>query len=145
MGTYITWRELHALSLARARELSKAGQIWVTADSSTVGELRILPLQKDNQSNVASGEKLVILPAASVSIDNQVSRKTADLARIPGVFRGMPPTREPAPEPEIIYNVVPYQRGRRYPAGQKVSIWNPRTKQMEIREAPETDAEGNEI
>lgn len=141
MSKYITWRQLHALSLREALGLSQAGQIWLTADGNTVGELVMLRPQNDNQakpdtnrkpqdlqiasvaidnqSGLALGERSLQNKPASIPVDNQVNREKADLSRIPGVFRGMPsvdgPVKEAPPEPSVggveIYSPAKRKRG----------------------------------
>ena len=73
MSKYISWREMHSLSLVRARELAKAGQIWVTADGDTVFRLVPVGPQNDNQSALASVEKQRVNTVASAPNDNQAT------------------------------------------------------------------------
>src|SRR3990167_2450499 len=75
MSKYITWRELNSLSLGRARELSEAGKIWITADGSVVFRLVEVRSQNDNQAMADRDTKEVGQAIALTPIDNQGSRE----------------------------------------------------------------------
>ena len=153
---YLTWHQFRNLKAAELEKLLGSSEIGVTVEGDCVfsfGSQNVHKVAKEEveatvgrngslQNVHKVGEKSSEATLGENSPVQNVHK--ADLTKIPGVYRGMPPGGLP-PEPEIIRGVVRYERGQRYAPRTQVAVYNRVTKQTEIREAPEMDAEGNEI